>query len=136
MDKKYEYLAKLIRLDDGDSGWFKLSRLHHIDVGFRVTQVVHSSAVIHCRLLGIDAPEVRGKKANPVPAKAAKERLHELLSSGDVRAVTHKPDPGDKYGRWLVDLYVQRTDENNHVIEDHVNQILLDEGLVKPYPSK
>lgn len=57
-----------------------------------------------CRLLGLDAPEVKGKTANEkAAALAAKQRLAALLVSGPL--VFHSTAKPDKYGRLLVRIW-------------------------------
>lgn len=72
------------------------------------------------RLAGIDTPE----RGQPGFDEAA-DRLRNLLGAGLSRAETHKPD---KYGRWLVTLWVP-TDGG----ELCANEIMLSEGLARPY---
>ena len=55
------------------------------------------------RLACIDTPELRGKRANPVPAKAARDYLRALVVGRDVgiRRITK-----DRYGRTVAELFV------------------------------
>lgn len=78
---------------------------------------------VTCRLLGLDAPEIKAKATNEkAAALAAKQRLAALLSPGPlVFQSTTKPD---KYGRLLVKIW------NGDVC---VNDTLLAEKLVVPY---
>ena len=117
----YEYDAELVRVIDGDSVVLKVSKT--FDFGFKVKE--RKTFEDNFRLYGIDTPELRGSKAQPEIANAAKDRLAELLLQGPLRVVTYKPG---KYGRWLIDLYVEIGDE-----EIHVNKRLLEEGHAKPY---
>ncbi len=73
------------------------------------------------RLRGIDTPE-KGHQ----DYEAAADYLRTILLRGIVRAETSKPD---KFGRWLVDLYVG----SEHGGELHVNALMLMSGLAKPY---
>lgn len=78
-----------------------------------------------CRCIGYDSPEmkvptsIQGAKREELKAKAnaAKARLTELLSSGKVTIECGK---FDKYGRILVDVYV------NGIV--HVNSVMMQEG--------
>tara|TARA_R100001509_G_C4879085_1_gene219457 strand:- start:408 stop:764 length:357 start_codon:yes stop_codon:yes gene_type:complete len=116
VDKEIErrYKAKLIRVVDGDTIDAQ------IDLGFDV------SIKKRIRLWGINAPEKRSKDKREV--RAGKEVLRRLatilaLSDGEFELIDH----GDgKYGRCLGEIYI-KTEERS------VNQMLLDEGLVKEY---
>tara|TARA_B100000700_G_C14706745_1_gene697123 strand:+ start:30 stop:503 length:474 start_codon:yes stop_codon:yes gene_type:complete len=54
------------------------------------------------RLACIDSPELRGKKANPIQAKAAKNYLNSLVARSEVtiRRITQ-----DRYGRTVGELF-------------------------------
>ena len=54
------------------------------------------------RLACIDTPELKGKKADPIPAKEARDFLNNLLANKKVsiRRVTN-----DRYGRTVAELY-------------------------------
>lgn len=72
------------------------------------------------RLNGIDTPEKK-----QLGYEEAKEYLKSLLASGIDRVETHKPD---KFGRWLIDIWV-------HGVSGilHVNQLMVINGHAKPY---
>lgn len=72
------------------------------------------------RLFGIDTPE-RGQ----VGYSEATTFLTQLLKNGCSRIETYKPD---KYGRWLVDLYISVEGG-----EQLVNQQMISSGHAKPY---
>jgi len=117
----YEYRAEVVRVVDGDT----LDLI--IDLGFR-TYVRD-----RVRLYGIDTPETYGvKKDSPEwnAGMAAKERLTELLQSDNdnvVKVLTHKDATG-KYGRWLVEIFVDGPQGSVHV-----NELLVEEGHAKRY---
>lgn len=73
------------------------------------------------RLMGVDTPE-RGSTG----ALLATDFVRDLLLDGVARVETHKPD---KFGRWLVDVYVP----GEHGGEVHLNRLLVTEGLAKEY---
>jgi hypothetical protein len=76
-----------------------------------------------CRLLGLDAPEIKAKTANEkAAALAAKQRLAALLASGPL--VFHSTAKPDKYGRLLVRIWAG---------DVCVNDALLTEKLAVPY---
>ena len=99
----YEHAA-VVRLIDGDTVVLDIDLGNHL--------VWRDSF----RLYGLNTPE-RGKPG----ASEATAALAALLAPGLVRVQTHKPD---KYGRWLVDLWVAA---------GHVNQLLIAGGHAKPY---
>jgi endonuclease YncB( thermonuclease family) len=120
----YEYDAELVRVIDGDTVVLKLWKEY--DFGFHI--IDRKTYEGSFRLMGIDTPELRGVNADLIPAKKARDRLHEILSlSKRIRAVTYKPD---KYGRWLVDLFI---DDSNGDSTINVNEMLLNEGLATKY---
>ena len=53
------------------------------------------------RLACIDTPELKGKRADPIPAKASRDYLNGLVASEkvDIRRITK-----DKYGRFVAEL--------------------------------
>ena len=58
------------------------------------------------RLACIDTPELRGSRANPVPAAAARDHLRQMVVGKDVviRRITT-----DRYGRTVAELFVDGT---------------------------
>ena len=58
------------------------------------------------RLACIDTPELRGKRADPVPAKAARDHLQGLVVAKKVgiRRITE-----DRYGRTVAELFLGTT---------------------------
>ena len=87
-----------------------------IDLGFN-----HSMNNQKIRLFGINTPEVRGIEREA--GLVSKQRVKELILSKNVTLISHKDKTG-KYGRWLGTIIVDGI---------NVNQLLLDEGLAKPY---
>ena len=87
-----------------------------IDLGFN-----HSMNNQKIRLFGINTPEVRGVEREA--GLISKQRVKELILSKNVTLISHKDKTG-KYGRWLGTIIVDGI---------NVNQLLLDEGLAKPY---
>jgi micrococcal nuclease len=73
------------------------------------------------RLMGIDTPE-RGQAGH----KEATVHLIDLLGNTLSHIETHKPD---KYGRWLVDLYI--TTKQGGTL--HVNKLMVLDGHAKEY---
>ncbi len=87
------YRAKLLRVVDGDT----LDVM--VDLGFSVFKK------IRVRLLGVDAPEVYGKKDSPdelVRGQAATKFVIDLLPAV-LKIRTYKDSRG-KYGRWLANV--------------------------------
>ena len=107
----FQYNATLNRVIDGDT--VKLN----VDLGFNV------SVIIDFRLLGINAPEVKG---NTKPAGlASTAHLSLLLSQGTLTITSFLPLKTDKYGRWLADITVTRPDKTTFSI----NQQMITDGF-------
>jgi len=117
MDKNYyTYRAKCVRVIDGDT--LQLSIL----LGFNV------SVEEKVRILGINTSEIYGvKKGSEEYNKGmvSKARVEELVLNKELTVVTHKDKKG-KYGRYLAEVYVD---------EQSIGDILIKEGLAKPYPA-
>ena len=66
------------------------------------------------RLACIDTPELRGKKADPIPAKAAKDYLNDLVakSTETIRRITE-----DQYGRTVAELSKGPMNIQEHLVE-------------------
>ena len=104
----YIYNAIIVSVYDGDTV------TADIDLGFEVWLKGQK-----LRLLNIDTPEVRGKeKAEGIVSRDA---LRSRILGKEVKI---KSDRKGKYGRWLVEIFLD--DEN-------INSWLLAEGLAKPY---
>ena len=73
------------------------------------------------RLACIDSPELKGDKANPIPAKKARDYLNNLIAN---KLVLIKRITFDKYGRTVAELY---KDEIN------IQKLLVDKNLAKIY---
>ncbi len=58
---------------------------------------------------------------------AAKKEVGRLLGLGKIQAFTYKPD---KYGRWLVTLWVTPSDGS---CKFNVNDKLVEDGFAEPY---
>lgn len=103
---RYEQV-EVVRVIDGDTVVLKLTKDFTLEADFgfyiRDKMVLQKQTQMSFRLMGINAPEVVGvNKAAGLSAKAFLEQL--LKDSVALRAETFKPD---KYGRWLVRLYVR-----------------------------
>ena len=73
------------------------------------------------RLLGIDAPEIRGSSIEE--GKKSRERLKDLILHKDITIETDKDRKG-KYGRYLATVYLDDT---------NINQLMIKEGFAKHY---
>ena len=58
------------------------------------------------RLACIDTPEIKGRRADPVPALAARDHLRSLVLNRDVRI---RRITTDRYGRTVAEIYVDGT---------------------------
>ena len=104
----YIYNAIIVSVYDGDTV------TADIDLGFEVWLKGQK-----LRLLNINTPEVRGKeKAEGIVSRDA---LRSRILGKEVKI---KSDRKGKYGRWLVEIFLD--DEN-------INNWLLAEGLAKPH---
>ena len=106
----FEYNAHITKVYDGDTV------TADIDLGFCV--VLKKQKL---RLVGINAPEVRGKSRPD--GIVTRDRLRELILDKDVIIKTYRDKRG-KYGRWLADIQVG---------DISVCETLLSEGLVEKY---
>ena len=73
------------------------------------------------RLACIDAPEIRGKNADPLKAKASKEFINNLLSNKKVKI---KRIDTDRYGRTLAEIFVEGT---------NIQKLMVQNGFAKIY---
>jgi endonuclease YncB( thermonuclease family) len=65
------------------------------------------------RLACIDTPELRGKRPDPVPAKAARDYLRELVVG---RKVTIRRITTDRYGRTVAELFVNGSNVQQQLV--------------------
>jgi len=108
----YEYNATVVYVYDGDT-------FHaDVDLGFRA----HMKK-LKFRMYGIDTPELRGgTDETKAAARAARDRLKELVLNKQVKIYSHRDTTG-KYGRWLADVEIEIDGA-----PQHVNAMLVDEG--------
>lgn len=111
----YEYRARVTSVYDGDT--FRAD----IDLGFRVM-----CRSLDFRMLGINAPEVRGD--TEAAGLASRDALRGLVLGFDVTLRTQL-DKQEKYGRWLARVFASQA---NGVVLD-VNQWLIDNHFAVPY---
>jgi micrococcal nuclease len=108
----YTYNAKLDRVVDGDT----VDAL--VDLGFDTWKKVR------IRMHGMNAPESRTRDLEEkARGLAAKNRLIELLDSGEFILVSHGVG---KYGRCLGEIFINPGD-------DSVNNLLISEGHATEY---
>jgi micrococcal nuclease len=114
----YLYRAIVVRVVDGDTIDVD------IDLGFYVW--IKKQRI---RLLGIDAPEVKG--ATRPEGIAATEHLKSLIEGESIILRTVKGDDGgdrdDSFGRWLGTIYHGDIDVNAEMIRS---------GYAKPYEDR
>ena len=108
--KMYEYKAKVRGVYDADTITVD------IDLGFGI---IYTGQKL--RLLGIDAPEVRGKE-RPEGLKS-RDALRAKIMGKDITIRTSKDRKG-KYGRWLGIIYIDNI---------NINELLLEKKLGEPY---
>ena len=66
------------------------------------------------RLACIDTPELRGEKADPIPAKASRDYLNYLIAGS---TVTIKRITEDRYGRTVAELFKGPMNIQEHLVE-------------------
>jgi len=109
----FEYKVKeVVKIYDGDTITVIL------DLGFDITK----KEII--RLFGIDTPEIRGEE-RPDGLKSRKRLVELIEEHPDFYIKTYKDKTG-KYGRMLGELMIPDN-------KTSINQILINEGLAKPY---
>jgi micrococcal nuclease len=102
----FEYSAKVIEVIDGDT----------IDVSIDLGFDIHHT--LRVRLHGINTPETRTRdKQEKAKGLAAKERLKELVADKFVTLKTRR-DETEKYGRYLAEVYVDKTCVNQQLIRE------------------
>ena len=106
----YEYKAFVRRVYDGDTVTVD------IDLGFDI--LIKNQKI---RLLGINAPEVRGDSRER--GLVSRNFLREKISGKWIILKTKKDKKG-KYGRWLGDLFLE---------EENINKLMIKEGMAKKY---
>lgn len=111
----HEYTATLVRVIDGDTVVLV------VDLGFTV------SVNIEFRLLGINAPEMKG--ATKLAGLNAKGHLEQLLAMGALSLKSEKAVKTDKYGRWLADITVTKPDSSSF----NANQAMIADGFAVPF---
>ena len=69
------------------------------------------------RLACIDTPELKGRNANPIQAKSAKDFLNALVSNQEVsiKRITH-----DRYGRTVAELFKD---------EENIQELIVKKGF-------
>ena len=72
------------------------------------------------RLACIDTPELKGKKADPIAAKEARDFLNNLVSNNKVsiRRITT-----DRYGRTVAELFINDVNIQKLIVEKGYGQI-------------
>ena len=69
------------------------------------------------RLACIDTPELKGRNANPIPAKSAKDFLNTLVANQEVSI---KRITKDRYGRTVAELFKD---------EENIQELLVNKGF-------
>ena len=73
------------------------------------------------RLACIDTPELKGRNANPIPAKSAKDFLNALVTN---KEVSIKRITKDRYGRTVAELFKD---------EENIQELIVKKGFGKIY---
>jgi len=106
----YQYGAVITEVYDGDTCTVEF------DLGFKI----HFTEKV--RLIGINAPEVRGDERER--GLISRDRLREKILNQAVFIETEK-DEKEKYGRYLGKIYLKNSDDSLLCINDW----MVDEGL-------
>ena len=72
------------------------------------------------RLACIDTPELKGKRADPIPAKEAREFVNKLLATEEVSI---KRITNDKYGRTVGELFKNGVNIQELIVEKGYGKI-------------
>jgi len=112
------YVDEVVRIIDADTIQVVF------DLGF------HLKLNATCRLYGINAPEVRGPEREK--GKEATEFLRKLIEGKTLWCRTKKNPKKQqgKYGRWLVDIFIESDGEDNGM---NVNRELCRRGHAVVY---
>ena len=72
------------------------------------------------RLACINTPELKGKKANPIPAKQARDFLNDLIIKKEVsiRRITK-----DRYGRTVAELFKDGVNVQELIVKEGLGEI-------------
>ena len=73
------------------------------------------------RLACIDTPELKGKNANPIPAKSARNFLNNLVA---YQEVSIKRITNDRFGRTVAELFKE---------EENIQKLIVNAGFGKIY---
>lgn len=73
------------------------------------------------RLACFDTPELRGRKANPVPAKKARNYLRSLVVGQSVEILRYDTD---RYGRTVADLFVNGEPVGQEMVRSGHGEVL------------
>ncbi|GEM_PF-2650148 len=114
-DGPSRYNAKVVRVYDGDTIWADIA------LGFHTGRMNEK-----LRLIGIDAPELKGRKFREATAAEKKraiisrDKLRGLIGGRDVVICTikdkHGHDKQGKYGRYLARVFLGDLDVNNWML--------------------
>ena len=116
----YLYKAHITKVYDGDTV------TADIDLGFNM--IMRDQKL---RLIGIDAPEIRGEERPQ--GLVSRDRLSEIILNKDVYIVTHKDSKG-KYGRWLATIYaLVNSPDTKEYVWLNCNQLLINANLAEVY---
>jgi len=112
LNRVYSYYGKAHKVIDGDTVEII------VDVGFTI------SVRERFRLLGINAPEMKGPTAEA--GEAARAFLASLIEGREITVASHGRD---KYGRWLAVLLVDDVSDERV----NVNQMMVAKGHAVRY---
>ncbi|NVM54977.1 MAG: thermonuclease family protein [Candidatus Helarchaeota archaeon] len=106
--KPYEFWGKVVKVIDGDTLDIE------IELGFEI------KAKHRFRLIGVDAPEIRGVKKDSREYKEGKkalEYLEQIIPPGTWVEVRTYAKRREIYGRWLCEIFINGLNLNEDVIK-------------------
>lgn len=126
----YEYRARVTRVVDGDTYDFE------VDLGFNI------KFNQRFRLINADTPEVYGRYASD-DGHAVSDIVRSILyHNGPILTVHTYKDKKDKYGRYLVDVDIEKDENGNDILTEMnredgtrvtLSQYLIMNGLAEKY---
>jgi micrococcal nuclease len=72
------------------------------------------------RLACIDTPELRGRNADPIPAKASRDYLRSFIAG---KTITIRRITTDRYGRTVAELFADGVSTSKQLVDTGLDQI-------------
>jgi micrococcal nuclease len=114
-----EYRADVIKVIDGDTV------VLNIHLGFDI------SMVSHCRLYGVNTPELHKGTIDSIRAGNVSKNVTTAMLSGRTVRLLSIDDRRDKYGRVLGIIMVGGTNVNQYLLDGHYAVPMGDDGSIE-----